>query len=55
METADLIDALIGTRIIEGELAVKLKGHSNMSIRLLVGLLKKRRPLFATDAITSRG
>ncbi|MEO8030338.1 MAG: four helix bundle protein [Gemmatimonadota bacterium] len=45
METADLVDLLIETRVVSGRLADELKFHSDLSIKLLIGLLKKRRPL----------
>jgi len=44
VETADLIDLIITSKIVPDELGARLKAHSDRSQALLVGLLKRRRP-----------
>jgi len=44
VETADLIDLIIDSKIVPDELGARLKAHSDRSQALLVGLLKRRRP-----------
>ena len=45
VETADLIELMIEAQLLPGEIGKDLREHSIQSQRLLVGLLKKRRPL----------
>lgn len=45
METADLVDLMLDAGVVPQDVGERLRQHSVLSRRLLVGLLKRRRPL----------